>query len=118
MHVLFGEYVFFCLPRLTPNFPEFIIQIFKTIPAAYLQKTNKSLEKQVHRRLAIFKYSIYIAFNLFIMLKHSIRKGFTFMAYLSLKFHHVGFNFKIGFIQFFYFLIQVSYFFITLNTCR
>lgn len=41
MHVLFGEYVFFYLPRLTPNFPEFVIQIFKTIPAAYLQKTNK-----------------------------------------------------------------------------
>lgn len=40
MHVLFGEYGFFCLPRLTPNCPESVIQIFKTIPAAYLQKTQ------------------------------------------------------------------------------
>lgn len=72
----------------------------------------------MQRRLAIFKHSIYIAFNLFTVLKHSIRKVFIFMAYLSLKFHHVSFNFKIGFVQFFYFLIQVSYFFITLNTCK
>lgn len=111
---------YFCLLSLATSCSEFVIhQIFKTIPAVYLQKTkkNESLEKQVQRRLTIFKHSIYTVFNLFIMLKHSVRKSFTFMAYLSLKFHHVSFNFQIGFIQFFYFLIQVSYFFITLNTC-
>lgn len=108
------------LLRLATNCPECVIQqIFKTITSSHLQKTtNKSLEKEVQRRLAIFKHNIYIAFNLFITLKHSIGKGFTFMAYLSLKFHHVSFNFKIGFIQFFYFFIQMSYFFITLNTCK
>lgn len=34
-----------CLLRLATNFPEFLThQIFKTIPAAYLQKTTKKQE--------------------------------------------------------------------------
>lgn len=40
------------------------------------------------------------------------------MSYLGLKFHHISFDFKIGFIQFLYFLIQVSDFFITFNTWK
>lgn len=37
---------------------------------------------------------------------------------LGLKFHHICFNFKVGFIQFLYFFIQMPNFFITINTCE
>lgn len=38
--------------------------------------------------------------------------------YLRLKFHHICFNFKVGFIQFLYFFIQMPNFFITLYTYK
>ena len=38
--------------------------------------------------------------------------------YLCLEFHHIGFNFKVGLIEFLYFFIQMPNFFITLYTCK
>jgi len=86
------------LPSLAPNFPEFgIHKIFKTILRnsllIYRKQTNTNLAKnhigfwyflvpqsdgKTSAEDSVFKRSIYIACNLFIKLKHSMRKGKIF----------------------------------------